>query len=35
MKHYQQLTYEQRCQSHVLKQEGYSQQATAKAIGVI
>jgi len=27
MKHYQQLTYEQRCQIYVLKQEGYSQQA--------
>ena len=29
MKHYQQLAYEQRC----LKQEGYSQQASADAIG--
>ena len=42
MKHYQQLTYEQRypmkrgrlCQIYLLKQEGYSQQATADAIGV-
>jgi len=34
MKHYQQLTYEQRCQIYVLKQEAYSQQATADAIGV-
>ena len=34
MKHYQQLTYEQRCQIYLLKQEDYSQQATADAIGV-
>ncbi|MBL4782214.1 MAG: helix-turn-helix domain-containing protein [Porticoccaceae bacterium] len=34
MKDYQQLTYEQRCQIYRLKQEGYSQQATADAIGV-
>jgi len=34
MTHYQQLAYEQRCQIYRLKQEGYSQQATADAIGV-
>lgn len=34
MKHYQQLTYEQRCQIYLLKQEGYNQQAIADAIGV-
>jgi len=34
MKHYQQLTYEQRCQIYLVKQEGYSQQATADATGV-
>jgi|GEM_PF-2839406 len=42
MKHYQQLSYEQRypmkrrrlCQIYLLKQEGYNQQATADAIGI-
>ena len=34
MRHYQQLTYEQRCQIYVLKKRGYSQREIAKSIGV-
>ncbi len=34
MKYHKQLTYEQRCQIFVLKQEGCGQQAIANAIGV-
>ncbi len=34
MTYYKQLTYEQRCQIFVLKQEGGGQQAIANAIGV-
>ena len=34
MRHYQQLTYEQRCQIYVLKKRNYSQREIAKYIGV-
>ena len=34
MKHYPQLTYEQRCQIYVLKKSGFSQRAIAKSINV-
>jgi IS30 family transposase len=34
MRHYQQLTYEQRCQIYVLKKRGYSQREIAKSIEV-
>ena len=34
MRHYQQLTYEQRCQIYVLKKRGYSQREIATSIGV-
>jgi len=34
MRHYQQLTYEQRCQIYVLKKRSYSQREIAKSLGV-
>jgi IS30 family transposase len=34
MRHYQPLTYEQRCQIYVLKKRSYSQREIAKSLGV-